>query len=331
MKTRTKKGVIIVLLVLLLIPMLGLASFIADVAVAYTFKARIKNAIDFGALAGISELEDSSYFTYAKSAAVNFINNNLIQTIPGYMAISLGDSNLTIQGGIYDLSAMTFTYDELSSNANALSIQLQYNIETNFASIFMINSIPISLSTIAAKQVAGAAAPKTLFPLVIDTAALPDAAINSNMLDLYQSGGSKNSFFTAFDGTGGAPEILDIFYFWAHGDESGVTPPATRVSDGFKDYNGNVDNLYINIPEYYLIGNTYIFALSNGSNPSGITLEGFLGARIDAIDVSNHKFSITILPGHIDNAHKGLKIDNGVRAIDPADKYLLANSFGIVM
>ena len=66
---------------------------------------------------------------------------------------------------------------------------------------------------------------------------------------------------------------------------------------------------------------------NSGNN---IQAEAFVGATIDDVDYNAQSISITILPGHIDNEHKGLLVNNGPGDVDSTYGDLLANAFGIV-
>src|SRR3989338_2666283 len=104
---RNKQGTAILYLVILLIPLLGLASLIIDSAEGYSLKSKIKNAVDFSALAGISQLREST--NNAKNTALEYLNDNLSLTIPNFQRLTIDSNGILIELGTYNFSLMTFT------------------------------------------------------------------------------------------------------------------------------------------------------------------------------------------------------------------------------
>ena len=69
---RNKKGVVAVFFAMLLIAILGLGSLVLDLGQSYSIRARIKNAVDFSCIAGVSQLISSSDVTNAKNTALQY-------------------------------------------------------------------------------------------------------------------------------------------------------------------------------------------------------------------------------------------------------------------
>lgn len=331
---RNKKGIIFTLVAVLLVALLGFGSLVGDFALAYATKSRVKTAVDMAALAGISQLEDSSSVTSAKNTALDFLNNNLSETINGFMDLSLSDTSLQIKVGVFDEESRTFTWDESDSDINSISISYTLPAMTIFGNIYMIESIPVSGYVIASKQVAGSAAPNTVFPIAISDSVLSSVHGMSYSVNLYQSGGSTNSYFTSYDGNAMPAEILDQFNFWGlESYNAYAPPPALSTGDTVKYYNGSDVNIYYNIPHASNFeGMTYIFPVVTNTDGTNLQVEGFVGGEITDVDIINKRITITVKPGHIDNDHSGLKVGQGAdEDIDPTYTYLLANSFGIVI
>lgn len=328
---RNKNGVALVFMVMLLVSLLGLGGFVSDLAIAYTMQARIKNALDLSALAGISQMENTSYISTAKTTALNYFNTNLLSTIPGFTPIAISDPNLTIQGGVYDLSTGTFTLDEVSSDVNALSLSYMTQCMTYFSSIFMIDNINISATATVAKQPAGYIAPGSGFPLVAYESALTSALSNSNMVNLYANGGfTDNSYWTDYTdsnpSTSDVRALLDYLQYMI-----GSAPPGVTVNDDFAINDGGMISVYMDLDPTVLIGMTFIFPVIEDGAMITATAKGFIGARIDAIvDTGSDRYlSITIQPGHIDNTFGGAKVVMST-TVNPSNQSLLVDSFTLV-
>jgi hypothetical protein len=312
---------------------LGLASFVGDIAIGYSIQSRIKAAIDMASLAGISQIVSTSDVTDAKNEALTYLNSNLSNNIPNYSPITLSDSNLTIQVGVYDYTTMVFTWDELSPDINSIMISYTYPIMTVFASVFMVDSIQTSGTSIAAKRDAGYMAPGTGFPLAIDVSALEDAIANGNMLSLYQSGADTNSYLTAFDDNADANDIRDLVEYFQYG--TGTPSVELYVGDEFAINNGSISSVYMDLDLSALTGKTFMFpivSLETDMFSQMITAEGFIGANVteffDLDGMGDNYVTIEIIPGYIDNNYGGSKV--GISTISSGGADLLAQSFTLV-
>lgn len=328
---RNKKGVAVPFFALMLTAVIGLGALVIDVSQVYSLKARVKNAIDQAALAGISQLTNQSSVGSAKNVALQYLNNNLTSTIPSFTALTLGDNSLSLQGGIYDFSNMTFTWDEASSNINALMISYTYNSMAYLASIFMITSFNISDSVTVAKQPAGYMPPGGGFPMVIYSTALDDARVNNNMVDLYSSSSMDNSYWTDFTSsnpsTNDIKKVLDYFQYGM-----GTVPPGISINDTFRVNDGGMGGIYMDMDPSILVGMTYLFAVVTPTMSNEVMADGFVAGTINNIvDMGGPKYiNITIIPGHIDNTWSGLTLGPSVTNINSNDQALLASGVGLV-
>ena len=330
-KLRDNKGVVLPFFALMLIASLGLGAMVIDVGQEYALKTRVQNAVDTSTLAGISQLNTSSNITTVKNTALTYLNNNLSSTIPSFQSLTLDDSNLSLQVGVYNSSTMTFTVNEQVSVANAVRISYTYTASTFLAPIFMINSIQITNHAIAAKQIAGYVAPGTGFPLTLYSSALTSALANSNMVDLYSGGNMDNSFWTDFtDSNPSTTDIRNVVDYFQYG--SGTTPPAITVNDDFAINDGGMGGIFMDLEPSILEGMTFIFpVIENGATNTAMA-QGFVAGTIDDIvdSMGDRYISITIIPKYIDNTYGGTAVGPGVGNIGSSEQGLLANSYSPV-
>ena len=113
---RSKKGMIAAFLVLMIPVILGMGALVTDVSLKYANQTKVKNAVDFASLAGISQLTSQSNISNAKQVALTYLNSNLTASLPSFTSLSLNSQGLSIQAGIYDFSSMSFTVNEQSPN-----------------------------------------------------------------------------------------------------------------------------------------------------------------------------------------------------------------------
>ena len=304
---RNKKGITLLLFALLIPIIIGYGAYVSDLGQAYSMQSRVKGAVDAGALAGISQLNDVSDLTDAKTTALTYINNNLSATIPGFSPLTLSSSNLTIEGGIYDTSNQTFTPDEVSSTVNAIKITLSHTFQNNLATYFMINSSTVQGVSIAAKTNAGGMPPGTGFPLIIMSADFcGDLAGNTITLS---PGDSGNGWWTAFDDMGGTAEVIDILWYWQYGN--GTAPTGLSVGEEFKKHNGSDSSVWMNVDAVALEGMEYIFPIGTDTGGNMIRVDGFVGATVDDVDTSSEEATITIIDNYINNANGGTLVESG--------------------
>ena len=324
---RNKKGIAALYLLILLIPLVGLASLVIDSAEGYSLKSKIKNAVDFSALAGISQLKNSQ--NSAKNTALEYLNDNLSSTIPNFQRLAADSNGISIQLGNYDSMSMTFTPNE-SINANSLMISYVHKKKTGLGSILMIDYIDVYDSAISALQAAGQLAKGGGFPLAINSSELSIARTNNNMINLIQQGGNKNSYFTAFsDSNASANDIKQIIKYFED-PSSGLEPPSLIVGKIFQINNGAINSIYNDLDSTPYIGMTFIFPIVSidGNFTNDVKVEGFVGLQID--NVSNNNIAGTVIPGYIDNKWSGLTVSAGPGNINPDDQGLLANAFGLI-
>ena len=331
---RNNQGSVMPLVALLLTTVLGMGALVIDISQAYTNQTKVKNALDFASLAGISQLINQQDVSAAKNIALNFLNNNLTSTIPSFNNLSLNSEGLSIQVGVYNINNMTFIQDELNPNVNALMISYTYNSMSFFGQIFSMNNTQVFDSTTTVKQIAGQMAPGGGFPLAINRTELTMARANNNMIDLVQSGGGENSYFTTFmSENANANDITEIINYFIN-QETGISPPSLTVGETFAINNGTIMSVYMTLDPNYFIGMTFISPIVsvNGGFTNMVTVEGFVGYTINNIyDVMNvYHLEGTIIPGYIDNMWGGLTIYAGPGDINPQDQELLSNSFGLI-
>ena len=328
---RNKKGTIIPLFVVLLTVIIGFGALVADLSQSYSLKARVKSAVDEATLAGISQLVGPATVSDVKNLALQYLNNNLTMTIPSFNSLSLNSEGLSIQAGIYDFNNMTFTWDEVSSNVNALMISYSYNSKVYFGNIFMIGSVQVADKATAAKQPATKALPRTGFPLVINSAAL--STVINNMVDLYSATSADNSLWTDYTNnnpsTTDIKKVLDYFQLGA-----GVTPPQINVSDTiFATNDGGMAGIFMSLDSNVLVGMTYLLpVVTPVAMTNQVTADGFVGATINAIvdSMGSRYVTITIIPGFVDNTFGGLGFGSSMTTVSSANQSFLANAYGLV-
>lgn len=330
---RNKRGLAALFFGILSIGILTLGALVVDAAFSYSLKAKLKSAVDFSALAGVSQLTDATSISKAKASALEYLNENLSKYDSNFQGLNLNSSDLTIQVGIYDFTAMTFTENELTPNA--IRVNYKYKSMTYFGNLIMsTEEINIRNSTIAAKRIAGQAAPGGGFPLAINSSVLSLARNNSNTVDLIQKGDMENSYFTSFmSSSANTDDIRQILRYFEDGT-SGERSPSLRVGEEFQINNGSINAIFMSIDPTNFINMTYIVPVVDldGRSSNKVEVKAFVGLKINDIyrDMSNDYHVLgTIIPGYIDNNWGGLSIAAGPGDISPQDQSLLANAFGL--
>ncbi len=328
---RNFKGIVIPLFAVFLTVAIGLGAMVLDIGQEYSIKTRIQNALDLATLAGASQIEEDSSISNIKNTALNYLNNNLNMTLPSFSNLTLDSTDLSIQIGVYDFDNMTFTENESLDSANAIMVFYTYESMTFLAPIFMIDNIQISDDAIAVKQAAGSMPPGTGFPLGINTSQLSVALNNANMLDLYQSGASENSYWTKY--TANAPsvqDIRDILDYFQYG--TGNPPSGISINQEIAYSNSAMTALYNDMEPGILVGMTYVFPVVSITMADTIAADGFVGATINSIvDVMGDNYiSITIDPKYVENNYGGLGVGSSSPNIGEEEEELLANSFGLI-
>ncbi len=325
---RNNKGVVAALLVLMIPVVLGMGGYVTDLSIQYLNRTRIENAIDFSALAGISQLANQSNVSNAKQAALNYLNTNLTASLSSFASLSLNSPGLSIQAGVYDFINMSFTLDEQNPNINALKISYTYNSPTFLSQIFMINSVNVTESATAAKQPAGCASPGTGFPITIDVSSLDTAAQNNNMLNLSIMNQSYWTQFTNINPS--TTDINNIIDYFQSGN--GTKPPGVSVNDNIRINDGNMNAVFMTLDPAVLVGMNYIFSVVTVNSSTDATINAFVTATINNIvsSMGQQYVTITIVPGNIDNAFGGLQICSGQANVSSSNQFLLSDAFGIV-
>lgn len=332
--SRNEEGVAVAFFAVLLTSILGLGSLVIDVSQSYSLRTRIKNAVDFASVAGVSQLITSADTNIAKNIALQYLNDNLSMLLPSYSTLTLDNPDVSIQVGIYDFNGMTFVENEASPSANAIRVYYSYKSIPFLAIVFMVDNIQISESAIAAKQIAGNMAPGGGFPLALDSSLLSIAQNNNNMIDLVQSG-IANSYFTSFNSdNANANDIKDIIDYFQN-QSSGVSPPGLMVGDHFQISNGSLTGVYNQLDSTYFEGKTFvapIITVDQGFT-NNVTVQGFIGLTIDDVYKigSVYHIAATVIPKYIDNMWSGLTVGPGPGDISLDDQSLLATSFGLVL
>ena len=331
---RNEKGFVVVFFAILLIAILGFGSLVLDLGQAYSIRTRVKNAVDFSCIAGVSQLITSADVANAKSTALQYLNNNLSTLLPSFDTLSLNNPDIAIQIGIYNFNTMGFTQDEGNPYPNAIMVSYTYRSIPFLAIVFMVDNIQISESTTAAKQIAGNMAPWGGFPLALDSSLLSIAKNNNFMVDLIQSG-AANSYFASFNSNGASANDIKSIVDYFQNQTIGISPPALMVGDDFQINNGNLSTVYMTLDSTYFEGRTFvtpIITLDQGFT-SMVTVQGFIGLTInDVYKVGNdYHISATVLPKYVDNTWSGLTVGTGPGNISGQDQTLLATSFGLVI
>ena len=325
---RNNKGMVVALLVLMIPVVVGMAGYVTDLSIQYLNRTRIENAVDFSALAGISQLTSQANVNNAKQTALNYLNNNLSTSLPSFSSLSLNSEGLSIQAGVYDFMNLSFTVDEQNSNVNALKISYTYNSPTFLSRIFMISSATLTKSSTAAKQPAGCASPGTGFPIVIDVSSLSTAAQNNNMLDLSIM---NQSYWTQFTNSNpSATDVNNIINYFQSGN--GTSPSGVNVNDNIRINDGNMNSVFMTLDPNILVGMDYLFSVVTINSSTNATVNAFVSGTINQIvsSMGNQYITITIMPGNIDNTFGGLQICSGQSNVSSSNQSLLANAFGIV-
>lgn len=326
-----KKGTIIPLVAIMLTVILGIGALVIDLSQAYANQTRIKNAVDLAGLAGISQLNGPSSIASAKNAALTYLNDNLTMTIPSFSGLTLGSSGLMIQAGIYDFVSMNFTFDEVSSNVNALMISYSYDSMNILAPILMAGDTQLVGTSVVAKQVAAKAQPGSAFPLVIYTSAINGASMNGNMVTIYSSTAMDNSYWTDYtDANASTTEISNIIDYFVTG--MGTSPSGVSVNDTFAVNDGGMGGVFMSMDPDFFVGMTFLFSVVTPTMDNEVQADGFIGATINSItdNMGAKTLELTITPGYIDNSFGGLQIGTGMTNVDSSDQPLLANSYGLV-
>lgn len=309
---------------------IGTCCMVIDASQTFSYKSRLKTACDLASLAGVSQLVSTSNVSDAKTAALNFLNNNLTTTLPGFTPLTQSSPNLTLQVGVYDSTTAMFSWDETNPSANAVKVEYLYPSRSNLAEYFMINIINITGSAIASKQPANSSATGTSFPLIVLDHALSTASVTGNTITLSQEGASQNSYFSAFDSNNAnQSDINQIIYNFQSG--SGTQSPSITTNTSYRADTSSPNGIYTSLNESLLEGRTFVFPIG-AINGNDSTIVGFAGATIDDIDTTARTITITFIPGYIDNSFGGTTIiGNGeVGITEPVELALLANSFLLV-
>ena len=335
MMQRSNKGTIVAFLALMLPVVLGMGALVTDLSMKYENKTKVKNAIDFATLAGISQLTSQANVSNAKQTALTYLNNNLTMSLPSFSPLSLNSTGLSIQAGVYDFNNMSFTLNEQSPNVNALKISYTYNSSTFLSRIFMITNSTLTENSTVAKQVAAHAQPGSGFPMVIYNSVLDDARQNNNMVNLYSAGNMDNSFWTDFtDSNPSTTDIRNVLDYFQTG--MGTQPPAISVDDPFRVNDGGMGGIFMNMNPNVLVGMTFVFPVVTPTHEyidhKLVKADGFVSGTIDSIvDSMGQKYiGITIQPGYIDNTFGGLQIGSGVTNLSSSNQALSSSAFGIV-
>ena len=328
---RNYYGTVLPLFAMLLTIILGFGTLAIDFSQGYATKANVKNAVDFACLAGISQFKNQSSTDIAKNTALQYLNDNLSKTIPSFTPLTLGSSDLTIKIGVYDSSAMTFTWDELNPNANAMKISYKYNASSYLGNVFMISNLVINESSTVAKQIAAKALPGSGFPMVIYSTALDEASNNGNMVTLYTGTMNDNSYWTDYTSSNpSTTDIKNVLDYFQYG--MGTTPPGISINDTFNVNDGSMGGAVMDMDPNILIGMTYLFSVVTPTMDTQVMADGFIGATINNIvdSMGQKSVAITIVPGYINDTFGGLQIGSEMTSISSSNQTYLANGFGLV-
>ena len=331
---RNERGFAIAFFAVLLMAILGLGSLVLDLGQSYSIRARIKNAVDFSSIAGVSQLVSLEDIANAKNISLQYLNNNLSSLLPSFNTLTLDEPDVSIQAGVYNFSAMTFIQDEANPSTNAIRVSYTYRTVPLLAIIFMVDNIQVSESATAAKQIAGSIAPGGGFPLALESSLLSVARNNNYMVDLIQSG-DANSYFTSFNqNSASANDVKDIIDYFQN-QSTGVSSPGLTVGQSFQISNGTLISVYMTLDSTYFEGKTFVTPIitldQNFTNTA--TVQAFVGLTIDDVyKVGNdYHISATVIPKYIDNMWSGLTVGAGPGNISIEDQSLLATSFGLVI
>ncbi|MBI3589905.1 MAG: Tad domain-containing protein [Candidatus Melainabacteria bacterium] len=330
---RNEQGTIVAIFAILLLTVFSMGTLVIDLSNAYVSQTKIRNAVDFSTLAGVSQIPGSptsSNILNAKNAALNYLNNNLTMTLPSFSSLELNSTGLTINAGIYDFTNKTFIIDEASSNVNALKISYQYTSMNLLASFIMANAPQEAATAVAAKRSATKALPGSAFPFVIYTTVLDSA--NNNMISLYSASNMDNSFWTDYTLNNASTTDVgnEIDYFQTG---IGTAPRGVTVNDTFAVNDGGMGATFMNLDPNILVGMNYLFSLvtPTTNNVNVVRADGFVAATINSIvdNMGSKSINITIVPGYIDNTFGGLQL-GGSTNIPSGNDPFLAKAYGLV-
>jgi Flp pilus assembly protein TadG len=333
--TRSNKGFIAAFFTVFLPVFIGIMALSVDLPRMYSYNADIKSALDLAVIAGISQLNSTSDITTAKNTAVTYLNANLSMTLPNFTNLTTSSTGLTLQAGTYDSSTCTFTYNEAGPTVNALKITYSYTPNSILSGFFMIDTFTITASSLGGKTYAGYAPAGTTFPIILDPAALTTAAANSNVVRLYQNGGSQNSYLGDYVGNSMSNDVdAQIDYFQ---NSSGTPPPAVAIGSTFMQLNasGQIAMVYSGNLSGWVptSGTTLVFPVGTLGAGNNVTITGYvLGSLVTfGIGSMSNYADITIVPGSTSNSWSGLVTGAQPTGLDETQLSLLASGSGLVL
>ncbi len=331
---RNQNGFIAAFVAILMPVFIGVMALSIDLPRVFSFNTDIKSALDLASTAGISQLMSADDITLAKTTALTYINNNLTMTLPNFTDLTIIDPNLSLQCGVYDPSTMIWTFDEADPNVNSLKITYTYTPESLLSQYFMINSFPIMVISLAGKSYAGVAGGGTSFPFALDPSALTSAAADSNMVRIYQTGDSQNSYLSDYTGNSSEVDLTaEANYFRGLG---GTPPPSTSIGLTYMVFNGSgqIENFYLNNlnPWTPTFGTIFIFPVATSGVGNTETIRGYVGGTIDGFGITGMIYytDLTLYPKTADNTWGGLITGSQPSALDATQLSFLATGAGLL-
>lgn len=337
---RNDSGIALAFFSIFIPVLIGFIGLVVDLSQVYAYSSRIKSATDLACLAGVSQMESVADVTTAKTTALSYLNNNLSMTLPNFTNLTLSSTGLSIQGGVYNFSNSSWTFDESSSSVNSIRITYTYTINSLLAGYFMINSFNTSSNSIAAKYYAGTALDDTACPITVDQSVLTNlVASGSNDITLYVDAGTDtNAYFSTFDNMSNYGQVVSYLNHLRMdgGMSSTDVLPQVAIGSTFDYISMSLNKNHVFTDE--LLGWTltandkYIFPVVSDDAMGTLTVKGFLGAQVTAFGLGamGYYIDITVIPGYLDNVQGGLKLGEPT-ITDSSEKALLADSYGIFL
>ncbi len=333
---RNNSGLIVAFFAVFVPVFIGILALVIDLSKMYGNASNVKSALDTAALAGISQLQVSpTDVTTVKTTALTYLNSNLSSTIPGFTTLTLASPGLSIQCGVYDYTTATWTFDESTSSVNSVKITYSYSAPSLLSGYFMIDNFTISSTTTAAKTLAGISSIGSAYANPINETALASALGASNMVKLYASGASQNSYFTEFDSSSAnISDVYDKLRFCYNG--GGSAPPAVTIGDSYRYITSSFSVSLVYILEFisWIFGaNTskLIIPVVTASSPN-LTVTGFVIGDITGYSADGNGWysNLTVYPKYVDNSRYGLKVGPTPTVSNPTSKAALANAVTLV-
>lgn len=141
-RTRIRKGAVLILVALLLVVMLAMVAYSIDMGYVSTVHTQLQRAADSAALAAAAEMNRNG-ITAARNRARTIGEQNTSSGAP----ISIPDGNIVF--GVWDLDAKTFTPSATGAGGNAVRVRIEQTPNLFFARAMGIKEAAVTAEAIA--------------------------------------------------------------------------------------------------------------------------------------------------------------------------------------